>query len=126
MHGVIVVVRLVLDHRRVDLVRTSVGKQRRVGARGEAHVGEATRRSLQLWPRFLLYTLAFLVSQLPDPVLDLLSLAHVQVPQAAWIASQTLCQMHGFFTILRVLPGSASGLDFVAENLTSHLQPVTA
>ena len=35
-------------------------------------------------------------------------------------------QMHGFFTILRVLPGSASGLDFVAENLTSHLQPVTA
>lgn len=57
----------------------------------------ATRRSLQLWPRFLLYTMSFCGTQLPDILLDLLSVFGVRVPAPAWVFSQTACQLHGFF-----------------------------
>jgi acetyl esterase/lipase len=34
-------------------------------------------------------------------------------------------QMHGFFTMVNVLPGAAAGLEFVAEQIDRHLSPAT-
>ncbi|MDT7710839.1 MAG: acetyl esterase [Pseudonocardiales bacterium] len=35
-------------------------------------------------------------------------------------------QMHGFFTMVNVLPGSAAGVDYVVEQVDRHLTPVQA
>ncbi|GHF35516.1 acetyl esterase [Amycolatopsis bartoniae] len=35
-------------------------------------------------------------------------------------------QMHGFFTMVNILPGSAAGIDFVATEITGHLRDDTA
>jgi acetyl esterase len=35
-------------------------------------------------------------------------------------------QMHGFFTMVNVLPGAAEGMDFVVGEITKHLAEVTA
>ncbi len=35
-------------------------------------------------------------------------------------------QMHGFFTMVNVLPGAADGLDYVAENIDRHLADATS
>jgi hypothetical protein len=89
------------------------------GRESEERVFSAAKANLRLWPRFVAYTAAFIGTQAPDAVADVLQFASIPPPSWVWEVLNTTCNLHGF---LNAVIFAATYWGFVREQLVRQRQ----